>query len=48
MLCKSLQQYSQYSISDGILKTSSVTPFIVIAPQFATVFSRPEVHYCCR
>jgi len=32
MLCKSLQQYSQYSSFDGILNTSRVTPFIVIAP----------------
>src|SRR6218665_841529 len=26
MLCKILQQYSQYSFFDGILKTSRVTP----------------------
>jgi len=32
MLCKSLQQYSQYYIFDGILKASRVTPFIAIAP----------------
>jgi len=30
MLCKILQQYSQYSFFGGILKTSGVTPFIAI------------------
>ena len=30
MLCKILQQYSQYSFFGGMLKTSGVTPFIVI------------------
>ena len=30
MLCKILQQYSQYSLFGGILKTSGVTPFITI------------------
>ena len=30
MLCKSLQQYSEYSFFGGILKTSGVTPFFAI------------------
>ena len=30
MLCKILQQYSQYSFFDEIKKTSGATPFIVI------------------
>ena len=30
MLCKILQQYSQYSFFGGILKTSGVTPLIAI------------------
>jgi len=32
ILCKRLQHYSQFSIFDGILKTSMVTPFIAIVP----------------
>ena len=31
MLCKILQQYSQYSFFGGILKTSEVTPFTPIS-----------------
>src|SRR6218665_406336 len=44
MLCKSLQQYSQYSFFDGILKTSRVPPLIAIWESCLNLLRYSESH----
>jgi len=44
MLCKILQQYSQYSFFGRILKTSGVTPFIAICKSRLNLLSYSASH----
>ena len=49
MLCKVLQQYSQYSFFDEILKTSRVTSLIMIWKSRLNLllYSEDRCHYYC-